>query len=63
MKSLSLMYHKGGFVKAGRNDLHRVLAIPFRAMKGGRRSMPVQDVSGDTDYWVLEILSGLAWMG
>jgi hypothetical protein len=63
MKTTSLMYHKGGFVKATPDDLHRVLAIPFRAMKGSRRSTSAQCASDDAGSWVLEMLSGLAWMG
>lgn len=63
MKTISLMSRKGGYVKATPDDLHRVLAIPFRAMKGSRRLSSAQFVSEDAGSLVLEMLSSLAWMG
>lgn len=59
MKATSLMYHKGGYIKASPDELH----IPFRAMKGKRRSMSTRRGIDDARSWVLELLSHLAWKG
>jgi len=63
MKATCLMVHKNGFVKATPDDFHRVLAIPFRAMKGGRRAASARFGNEGAGSWILEMLSGLAWMG
>ncbi len=63
MKTVGLMNHKDVFIMATTHEFNRVLAVPFRAMKGGGRS-PKTHCSGEfTGSWVLEMLSCLAWMG